>query len=171
MPFHATRQALWISGIVTLLLTIIMVVVFAPLGERGGLEIVSLQFSFTPDRFFKIVERWGEEGVALFRSRMWLDYLYPTAYSFLLAGSVFRKTGSRTLILIPFTAGLFDFIENSIHLNLLSYSNVLSQLPRSAPLFILLASLLASAKWLCILAALFLLVFSKRSPKSRIFST
>lgn len=162
MPFYATRSALWISGLATLLLTVIMIVVFAPLGEKGGIEIVLLQFSFTPDRFFKIVQRWGNEGVALFRSRMWLDYLYPAAYSLLLAGFLFRKTGSRSLVLIPFAAGLFDFFENSLHLNLLSHPDVYFQLPPSSLLFVLLASLLASAKWLCILFSLAVIIVPRR---------
>ena len=162
MPFYATRSALWISGLATLLLTVVMIVVFAPLGEKGGIEIVALQFSFTPDRFAAIVARWGDDGVALFRSRMWLDYLYPTAYSFLLAGLLFRKSGKGTFVWVPFLAGLFDFIENTIHLKILGKPNLFSPLFAFSPSLVLLASLLATVKWMGILGSLGILLCPMR---------
>jgi penicillin amidase len=131
----------------------------------GAPSIFDLQLAFTPQRFQFVMEQWGEAAMQNYVTGMWMDYIYPVAYSLALAGFIAWLTVCPNqsparwhliLFSLPLIAGLLDWVENSLHLLMLA---VLHATP-SALVFI--ASLAAAIKWILaavsILAILLLLL-------------
>jgi hypothetical protein len=132
----------------------------APLGTPG---IVQLEVAFSEDNFRDIVERWSEVGtLQVQRRNLWIDLLFPFAYasflSSLLAWLAIRpsqepNTSLVRLLILPFIAGLFDWVENFSLLFLLRDSCGYSQ-----PL-IFFSSTVASMKWVLILVSVLAIVY------------
>ncbi len=130
--------------------------------ESSSASVIALQLAFTPENFQAVLDDWGAAGVAHFQSTIWLDYLYPIAYAAFLAGLVAALRRERpqapwqAVFLMPMAAAILDYIENTLHLIILTDTAHLS-----APL-IALASVAAALKWgliaLVFLAILFSLV-------------
>lgn len=125
---------------------------------KGSPGPVDLQLAFTQAKFAKIVAQWGPSGVRLYRlSTLGLDYLFPIAYALCLSSAIawlgvraVREPERLLLALfsLPWLAAALDYIENTLHLVLLSDT---SHFP--APL-VLAASVAAAFKWLLIAFAL-----------------
>ena len=131
----------------------------------GAPSIFDLQLAFTPQRFQFVMEQWGVAAMQNYVTGMWMDYIYPVAYSLALAGFIAWLTvrpnqpptrWQLALFSLPLIAGLLDWVENTLHLLMLA---VLHATP-SALVFI--ASLAAAIKWtlaaISILAILLLLL-------------
>lgn len=157
--------------VVAALLTILCIILLAPvnnqLAQAGSGGIFSLQFSFTHERFMKVITGWGNDGIATFLKTMWIDYLFPIFYATLLgsiqARVLLRKVHPVTLtqhilIAIPYAAALFDYMENTLHVILLS-----QPAPYSSTL-ILAASMCASIKWALIFVSIVSISYSLRTP-------
>lgn len=43
-------------------------------------NIFSLQLAFTPDAFWRVIEMWGQPGIALYRSHFRFDNFHPLTY-------------------------------------------------------------------------------------------
>jgi hypothetical protein len=120
----------------------------APEGTPGMLD---LQLAFSGARFDEIVTRWNETGMLeMERRNLWIDLLFPFAYSFLLSGllgalalplGVQPGRGLTLLLTFPFLAGMLDWLENGLQIFLLGQGSA-----RSAFL-ILLSSTAAAMKW------------------------
>ncbi len=125
--------------------------------------ILDLQLAFRAERLNAVLNAWGEAGVQQYVGSMWLDYLYPLAYSVSLASFLAwlaARPGFWQLVLfcLPLLAGALDYVENTLHLLMFAW---LLALP---PALVFTAALAASAKWLLIavsLAALLLLGLRK----------
>jgi hypothetical protein len=90
--------------------------ILAPL-EPG---IFAIQFSFTPEAYWHIIDQWGASGLAIYRGHFLYDYphlfIYG-AFGFLLVSrtSLFAGAGPliyRTALLALPVASLFDLAEN-----------------------------------------------------------
>jgi len=112
--------------------------------------ILDLQLSFRAERLGEVLNAWGEAGVRQYVNSMWLDYLYPLAYSLALASLLAWETSPQNqaprpwqllLFSLPLLAGIFDYVENSLHLLMFAY---LQTLP---PVLVFLSALAASLKW------------------------
>lgn len=137
----------------------------APAGTPG---VVELELAFSEARFDDIVERWVKAGMlGVQRRNLWIDLLFPVAYSTLLFGllaAVSVPSGTQPsrghilLLSLPFVAGLLDWLENGLLLFLLEPGDVHS------PLLILLSSTAASVKWILLVvsAAAILLALARR---------
>jgi hypothetical protein len=135
----------------------------APGGTPGMLD---LQIAFSRARFDEIVARWNDVGVLEIQTRnLWIDLLFPLAYSFLLSGLLGALTlpsgarpgrGLTLLLALPFLAGLLDWLENGLQIV------VLGQGSGRSSCLILLSSTAATMKWalltVCGLAVLSALV-------------
>ena len=88
----------------------------------------AMQFAFTPERYAEILQAWGPEGIARYRSHFAFDLLHPLLFGAF--GWVVARTSplfegvspARERLmswLLPWAAGL-DYIENSCQLKLLS---------------------------------------------------
>ncbi|MBL8458459.1 MAG: hypothetical protein JNM92_03780 [Zoogloea sp.] len=91
-------------------------------------NIVVLQLTFSPHRYWEILDEWGEAGRALYRGHFSADFIHIGVFSlfgYLIArhGGLFdpgeRAAASRFAALLP-VAGLFDLGENLLQLALLS---------------------------------------------------
>lgn len=100
---------------------------------NAGMGVVYLQFAFIEDYFIPVVASWGTRGIDIFLQTIWLDFIFPVCYATLLssfyAGIVINKNnadptdiarGDLVHFLIPVIAALFDFIENGLHIFILS---------------------------------------------------
>jgi hypothetical protein len=126
----------------------------APEGAPG---VVELELAFSEARFDHIVESWVEAGMLEAQRRnLWIDLLFPFAYSFLLFGLLGAVTthaetqpgrGVTLLLSLPFVAGLLDWLENGLLLFLLGSGDDRSQV------LIVLSSTVASVKWMLLLVS------------------
>lgn len=161
MRFFANKWVLSLSVILTILMTYLMYKSFGPLKNDGGLEVIYLQFSYTPERFLNIVHRWGFGGINVFLFSICLDYIYPVLYAFVLSGLIARavlKRGAekipfvhRLCFFLPFLAAAIDYAENILHVRILSNMLFHQSLETIAPLPVLMASFCATTKWALIL--------------------
>jgi hypothetical protein len=126
----------------------------APAGTPG---VVELELAFSEARFDDIVERWAKAGMLeVQRRNLWIDLLFPVAYSTLLFGLLAAVTtqagtqpsrGHILLLSLPFAAGLLDWLENGLLLFLLGSGDGRSRL------LILLSSTAASVKWMLLVTS------------------
>jgi hypothetical protein len=99
--------------------------------RAGGSKVVELQRAHTPESFRKVLEKWSASradaiGIMKRENIVKLDFIFPVLYGlcFAFAYAAFRgnsNPGSLDILVfsLPFVAGLFDWIENSLHLLLL----------------------------------------------------
>jgi hypothetical protein len=120
----------------------------APAGTPGTID---LQFAFSRARFDQIVLRWDEAGVLeMQRRNLWIDLLFPLAYSFLFSGLLWALAlpsdarpgrGLALLLTLPFIAGMLDWLENGLQIL------VLGQGSAHLACLVLLSSTAAAVKW------------------------
>ncbi|GAB4504990.1 MAG: penicillin acylase family protein [Anaerolineales bacterium] len=132
----------------------------------GAPSIFDLQLAFTVERFQFVMAQWGAAAMQAYVTSMWLDYLYPIAYTLALGGwlAVLTRRAGRApsrpalvLFAAPFLAALLDYVENSLHLLMLA---VLHATPAA---LVFLASLAAAIKWILAGASvLFILALTMR---------
>lgn len=90
-------------------------------------NVVALQLAFTAEAFWRILDGWGDAGVALFRVHFAWDGVHPFLYGAFGALVVARtplfdgvSTRGRRAVLwmLPVAAGC-DLVENALHLHLI----------------------------------------------------
>jgi len=146
-----------ILAIATLANFVVMNLVY--LGLPGtGITIIYLQFAFTPERAQEILSLWGEPGQTLFLNTLYLDYIFPILYGYLLVIATL-KTKRKALLLVAFIAPIADIIENSIHYAIIK-QNV-------SPEAILWSSIAASIKWVAILTILMSVLHSHIKKRTK----
>jgi len=97
-----------------------------------------------------VLRQWGEAGVTGYREHLWLDYLFPAAYAIFFASLIAWMDGKRTIstgkipiiFSFPLVAGLLDWLENTIHLQLLQNPTAINAV------LIFSAFVISSTKWL-----------------------
>jgi len=163
--FITKKSVLIVAAVLTVLLTLVLTRIEQEISGPSGAGIVYLELAFSREIFMRIISLWGEYGANLFIKTIWIDYIYPIAYSFLIAGGLaiteFKMTGAgkvfsnitQKIYLLPFLAAIFDFIENSILIYIVvnSFFN---------EYIILASSIISSIKWFLIIFSL--AVFLKR---------
>ena len=77
------RRALWILGVVWLVLGAYMLSLESTM-QDGGYGIVDYELAFTSDEATTILTAWGDEGRDAARLQLWLDYLYLVVYGLFL---------------------------------------------------------------------------------------
>ena len=153
------RTALWLLGIATLILLVVLGVIDQRLQDTGGPGIVEFEFVGTEDRAEEIKEDWGADGRDRARLSLIVDYPYLVAYgAFLtLAVAATRDLGRRrewrrwaafgaAIATFPILGALCDALENA---NLLLVLD-----DRGAGAAPLLATVFAGAKFLLVTVAL-----------------
>lgn len=101
-------------------------------GNAGeSYDILAFEFAHTPDTARRIVEVWGEAGVAAAQRQTWFDFvfllLYPNAIALgilaVIAGTGAQgwvATAGRSLAWAQWLAGFLDAVENAMLLRILS---------------------------------------------------
>jgi hypothetical protein len=120
------------SRAVLIVLTVVAAVGFVIIGGRMqalGVDIVALEFVWTPERTRALLDAWGPEKHEAARKSLWLDFPFIVTYALLLMGLVlFAARGSSGwcqglglgLALMPWLAGLLDVVENLCLLRVLA---------------------------------------------------
>jgi cellulose synthase/poly-beta-1,6-N-acetylglucosamine synthase-like glycosyltransferase len=112
--------------------------------SNGG--IISLQFAFTQSRAEYIINSWNTELKPVALNSIYIDFGWIIAYVLLIVSfALFLEKPVITVFAV--IAGALDFIENSIHLVVLN-RDLLDLIP--------VASVIACAKFLSIIIAVFL---------------
>lgn len=149
-------------GILTGIMYIIVMFIINPMIDgKMGIEVIKLQLSFTTENGKSILNGWNEIGQQNFLKYIYTDYIYAFAYSIFLSSIYLNKVlknnikivGKHILILLlPFVAGLFDMIENTIEIFFIKNPNGFSELLFS------FHSILASLKWLALPIIIYYLI-------------
>jgi len=130
-------------------------------------SIFSIQFSFTPESFWHILDLWGSSGLAAYRAHFPLDFVHPFLYGVLgvlLTTKTSLFTSVRTLAYrialwsLP-VAGIFDLFENVGRLYLLGQPH------GSRSILIPATATCSSLKWA--LALLFTLTVASQAAYKR----
>ena len=124
--------------------------------------IISIQFCATPETFLAVLGQWGKAGVNGYREHLWMDYLFPAAYAIFFASIIswldMKKSISTGQIPIffsfPLVAGLLDWLENTIHLQLLGNPAVINEI------MVFSSFVISLTKWLLLFITI-LYIFSR----------
>jgi len=150
--------------------TLLLSRIDAKIAGKDGPGVVYLQLAFFRENFEAVISAWGPEGVSFFLKTIWIDFIYPISYAVLLASAplflskfvrdsygdidfkaVDDKIPIAVIIIIPFLAAFFDYIENILHAVILS-RRVFSDS------IIFTASVAATLKWALIFVSLFIVL-------------
>ncbi len=127
----------------------------------GGAGPIDLKFTYTLDEVFQMVEAYGEEGRAFYRTvELTADILYPIAYTLffgtLLTAVLRRAFPHNTLVhrlaLIPVLGFLLDMAEN------VGIVTMLSQFPAQSETVAQMTGIFTTLKWVSVGAILLTLL-------------
>src|SRR5687767_14210009 len=110
---------LWILGLVTLGLFVVLGIIDEEIKETGGPGIVSFELEFTSENARETLAQWGEEGQDSAKLSLWIDYLFLISYaaffSLAVAAVCEALNWRRWLFLatFPLIAAVCDAIENA----------------------------------------------------------
>ena len=114
-----TARNLWILGLVTLGLFVVLGIIDEDIKETGGPGIVAFELEFTSENARETLREWGEEGRDSAKLSLWLDYALLVAYaaffSLAVAAACEALGWQRWLFLatFPLIAAVCDAIENA----------------------------------------------------------
>ena len=166
----------WPARAAVAILAIMLVLLFAlqlfPAASRKtGSEtnkVVDLQKAFNADRFKEVLLSWSASGgnqnaveIMKWENIIKLDLIFPVLYALALAFAYSAVRGNSSpnkldlvLFALPFIAGVFDLIENGLHLYLLSGINTRFDVESAhfSPALVCTAATFAAAKYflLCV---------------------
>jgi hypothetical protein len=112
-------RALWITGLLTLGLFVVLAVVDQRLRDTGGPGIVPFEVEFTSDNARETLGRWGEDGRDSAVLSLWVDYLFLVAYATFFSLAIVALTEALRwdrwsfLATFPLAAAVCDAIENT----------------------------------------------------------
>ena len=146
------KKVIILFGILTsIMLVIIMFIVSPMIDGKMGLGVIKLQLAFNTENGKSIIESWNISGQHNFLKYIYIDYIYAFSYSFFFASIYLNKllkndikiTPKHTaILLLPFTIGIFDMIENTIEIMFLKNPIKFSELLFS------FHSIIATLKWI-----------------------
>ncbi len=137
-----------IAGVAVVLLMVYFQTAFIQHLPAGAPGYMALQLSASVDQFNEVLDIWGPENALRYQHSMWADFLFPISYAVLFTGLLVWVGRSReqtsfeqTVWFAPTLAALFDYIENILHLVLLTKG------PPYASQLVQFACNAAMAKW------------------------
>jgi len=148
------KSVLMISTIVTLIMFIVVMFIVNPsIDGKNGMGVLALQLAFDKEVGIKIISDWTQSGIENFNKFIFTDYIYALGYSIffssILSAFILKKSKQniakyKFIIYLPFIAGLFDWVENTLELlfinNPIEFSNIL----------FFMHSIVASLKWIAL---------------------
>jgi hypothetical protein len=148
------KSVIVISTLVTLIMfTVVMFIVNPSIDGKNGMGVLELQLAFDKEAGIEIINSWTQSGIDNFNQLIFTDYIYALAYSIFFASIlsvlILKKSKQnifkyKSIVYLPFIAGLFDWIENTLELlfinNPIEFSNIL----------FFIHSIIASLKWIAL---------------------
>lgn len=122
-------------SLMSMMFIVVMFFVNPSIDGRTGSSLLWLQLSFDKEAGIKIIRSWGPGGIEKFRQLIFTDYIYASTYSLFsaslisyLAKSKRRKFSRADVFFVctAFSAGILDFIENSMELSFVGNPNAFS---------------------------------------------
>ena len=173
------RRALWILGVATLGLFVVLAALDGRMQDAGHHGIVAFEVAFTSGKAQEIIVAWGSKGHDAAQLSLWLDFLYLIAYGLFLwlairaLGDAFRSRGmdgwarpAAAISLLPLIGAAADAVEDVFLLLVLG-----GHAGSAGPL---LAGSFATLKFVCLaiaivylLAGLVALALARRSAPAR----
>jgi hypothetical protein len=163
------RRGLWVSGIATAVLFVVLMLLDLRMQDTGGPGIVGFELAGSSERATQIMAEWGQTGQDAARLSLWIDFLFLIAYGAFLSLAILavrdaaRRNGwdsfaryGMAIAVLPIVAAACDAIED-IGLLLVLDGHGASRAPEAATAFALLkfaALAIALAYLLAGLAAL-----------------
>lgn len=147
------NSTVWVAGFASAIFQLILLSLLSKVDSLDRLLL--LQVTLSPADFRGIVDSWNSTQRDLFIKHFQFDFIYPAAYSVFLSSCLYRFSwlgGRRPIRLLPFLAGIFDEIENVVHLKLSQ-----GLLPVTSPWFYV-GGIAARTKWLLIAISVTLLL-------------
>ena len=114
-----TARTLWILGLLTLGLFIVLGVIDEEIKDTGGPGILPFELEFTSENARETLREWGEDGRDSAKLSLWIDYAFLVAYAAFFSLAVARVCEllewRRWLFLatFPLIAAVCDAIENA----------------------------------------------------------
>ncbi|HMB19839.1 MAG TPA: hypothetical protein VKQ10_02125 [Spirochaetota bacterium] len=152
--------------------TVVLAYILLGIDQRlanDGMGIVYLELAFTSFNFRGVLLSWGPDGIELFLSTIWLDFIFPVAYSLLLSSTAAFLLRQRTIsenpplagfmyaaCFAPFVAAAFDYVENLLHILIIS-NRLFSDM------IIAMASAMAAVKFILLITVLVFFLFTTMS--------
>ena len=150
----SNKKIIGISTVITLIMfAVVMFIVNPSIDGKNGMSVLALQLAFDKEVGIEIINTWGKSGIENFKQLIFTDYIYALGYSFFFASIlsvlILKKSKQNSskykfIIFLPFIAGLFDWIENTLELlfihNPIEFSNTL----------FFIHSIIASLKWIAL---------------------
>lgn len=144
------RRGLWVLGIATAVLFVVLGLLDLRMQDTGGPGIVGFELAGSTERATQILGEWGEAGQDAARLSLWLDFLFLIAYGAFLPLAILavrdaaRRNGwdgyaryGTAIAVLPVAAALCDAIED-VGLLLVLQGHGASQAPEAATAFALL---------------------------------
>ena len=130
-------------------------------GFSGGTGPIDLQLFYTPEKVYAMVDSYGEEGRAVYRTHeLTIDVIYPIVYTLLFAFLItwlFQRGFSplspmQRLNVVPVGAFVLDMLENVCIVTMLSVH------PQQPAIVAWLGTIFTVVKWLFALATILLIL-------------
>lgn len=144
----ANLPVILISATVSVLLMVYFQTAFIQHLPEGAPGYMALQLSSSVERFNEVLNIWGPENTLRYQHSMWADFLFPISYAVLFTGLLVRVGRHReqtqfeqTVWCAPALAAILDYVENILHLILLTKGAPYS------PQLVQFASTVAMIKW------------------------
>ncbi len=122
----------------------------------GGEGLPDAKMYYTYQQLYLLFQHYGSSGRQMYLQLQVVDMVYPLIYSTLLASLlflIFKKTRLQVVVVIPFAAAFFDYIENILlRMSVLSFPHMHAGMVETA-------ALATFAKWFLVFLAFFLLLF------------
>lgn len=155
------------TGLVFLVSQIVILKILVKINLK---EVILLQTTFSDITFSNIITKWKESGsIDYYFSHYYFDFIHPVFYSLFLLAIMSKVLNNKInmekyvfIIYFPFVAGLFDIIENILHLYMITNNIYLKEI-------IIFSAFFTNLKWFlsisCLLVPILLTLPIKKSSK------
>jgi hypothetical protein len=119
------RQWLWITGIASLALFVVLAILDRKMQDTGGPGIIGFELAGSEHRAHEILSDWGSSGHDAAKASLYIDYPYLILYAafYALVISVLRDSAARrgwtrlaaigsTVVFLPIVGAAFDALED-----------------------------------------------------------
>ncbi len=111
----SSKVGLIVLTVIQLILGAFIGATLNKLSKLSGNGIPDFEVGYTMEKILELFNSYGEQGMKLYNQVHLIDLFNPLIYSLLFASLCyyfFKDTKFEKLSLIPFLAGLFDYVEN-----------------------------------------------------------
>lgn len=151
------------TGLVFLVSQIVILKILAKINLK---EVIALQTTFSDLTFSNIITKWKASGnIDYYFLHYYFDFIHPFFYALFLLAIMFKVLNNKLniekyvfIIYFPFVTGLFDIIENILHLYMIT-NNIY---PKE---IVIISAFFTNLKWFLSIFCLFVPILFTLTPK------